>query len=341
MKRVLLTGGAGYIGSHTAVELLENEYEVVIYDNLSNSSEIAIDRIREITGKEVKFYEADILDEDFLKKVLLDEKIDVVIHFAALKAVGESVKEPLRYYHNNLTGTLSLLMAMEEVGVKNIIFSSSATVYGDPAKTPITEDCPKGECTNPYGWSKSFMEQIMTDLHTADPDFKVVLLRYFNPIGAHKSGLIGEDPRGIPNNLAPYVAQVAAGKLDYVHIFGDDYDTADGTGVRDYIHVLDLARGHVLAVENLDKLDGVTAINLATGKGYSVFDVIHAFEKVSGNEIPYKIDARRQGDIDTSFADASKAKKLLGWQAEYDIDQMCEDAWNWQMKNPNGYESEK
>lgn len=337
-KRVLLTGGAGYIGSHTAVELLENGYEVIVYDNLSNSSKIALDRVEEITGKKLTFYKADILDTEFLKKVLIDEKIDVVIHFAALKAVGESVKKPLKYYHNNLTGTLSLLMAMEEVGCKNIIFSSSATVYGDPEKTPITEDQPKGFCTNPYGWSKSFMEQIMIDLHTANPDFKVVLLRYFNPIGAHKSGLIGEDPQGIPNNLLPYISQVAVGKLEYVHIFGDDYKTHDGTGVRDYIHVVDLARGHVKAVENIEILNGVEIINLATGKGYSVFDVIKAFEKVIGKEIPYKVEDRRQGDIDESFADASKAKKVLGWQAEYDIERMCEDAWRWQKNNPHGYQ---
>lgn len=337
-KRVLLTGGAGYIGSHTAVELLENGYEVIVYDNLSNSSKIALDRAEEITGKTLTFYRADILDTEFLKKVLIDEKIDVVIHFAALKAVGESVKKPLKYYHNNLTGTLSLLMAMEEVGCKNIIFSSSATVYGDPEKTPITEDQPKGFCTNPYGWSKSFMEQIMIDLHTANPDFKVVLLRYFNPIGAHKSGLIGEDPQGIPNNLLPYISQVAVGELEYVHIFGDDYKTHDGTGVRDYIHVVDLARGHVKAVENIETLNGVEIINLATGNGYSVFDVIKAFEKVIGKEIPYKVEDRRQGDIDESFADASKAKKVLGWQAEYDIERMCEDAWRWQKNNPHGYQ---
>lgn len=340
MTRVLLTGGAGYIGSHTAVELLNKGHEVIVFDNLSNSSKIAIDRVNELTGKKVSFYEADIQDTEFLKYVLKTENIEVVIHFAALKAVGESVKEPLKYYDNNLTGTLSLLMAMEEVGVKNIIFSSSATVYGQVDKTPITENFPKGECTNPYGWSKSFMEQIMTDLHTADPDFKVVLLRYFNPIGAHKSGLIGEDPRGIPNNLLPYISQVAVGKLDYLHIYGDDYDTVDGTGVRDYIHVVDLARGHVLAVEKIEQLEGLEIINLATGKGYSVIEVIKAFEKVSGKEIPYKIEARRDGDVDTSYADASKAKAVLGWQAAYGIEEMCEDAYRWQVKNPNGYESE-
>lgn len=341
MTRVLLTGGAGYIGSHTAVELLESGYEVVVYDNLVNSSEIALDRVEEITGKNLTFYEADILDTEFLKEVLIKENIDVVIHFAALKAVGESVKKPLKYYHNNLTGTLSLLRAMEEADVKNIIFSSSATVYGDPASTPITEDFPKGSCTNPYGWSKSFMEQIMTDLNTADPEFKVVLLRYFNPIGAHKSGLIGEDPQGIPNNLLPYISQVAVGKLPYLHVYGNDYNTHDGTGVRDYIHVVDLAKGHVLAVDKINDLDGVNIFNLATGNGYSVLDVVHSFEKASGKEIPYQIEARREGDIDKSFADASKAKKVLGWEAENGIDQMCIDTWRWQEKNPNGYESEE
>ena len=341
MTRVLLTGGAGYIGSHTAVELLESGYDVVVYDNLVNSSKIALDRVEEITGKKLTFYEADILDTEFLKEVLTKEKIDVVIHFAALKAVGESVKKPLKYYHNNLTGTLSLLEAMEDVGVKNIIFSSSATVYGDPEMTPITEDFPKGTCTNPYGWSKSFMEQIMTDLNTADPDFKVVLLRYFNPIGAHKSGLIGEDPQGIPNNLLPYISQVAVGKLPYLHVYGDDYDTHDGTGVRDYIHVVDLAKGHVLAVDKIDELGGVSVFNLATGNGYSVLDVLHAFEKACGKEIPYQIEARRKGDIDKSFADATKAKEILGWVAENGIDQMCQDAWKWQNMNPNGYEVEE
>lgn len=341
MTRVLLTGGAGYIGSHTAVELLEKDFEIVIYDNLVNSSKIALDRIRKITGKDFKFYEADILDTDFLKKVLTEEKIDVVIHFAALKAVGESVKKPLEYYHNNLTGTLSLLKAMVDTNVKKIIFSSSATVYGDPETTPITEDFPKGACTNPYGWSKSFMEQIMTDLNTADPDFKVVLLRYFNPIGAHKSGLIGEDPKGIPNNLLPYISQVAVGKLDYLHVYGDNYDTHDGTGIRDYIHVVDLAKGHVLAVEKIDELKGVEIINLATGNGYSVLDVLHAFEKACGKKIPYKIEERRSGDIDKCFADPSYAKKVIGWQAQNGIDEMCQDAWRWQKMNPNGYESEE
>lgn len=338
MKRLLLTGGAGYIGSHTAVELLNSGYEVIIYDNLSNSSKVAIDRVEEITGKNVTFYKADVLDTDFLKEVLEKENIYAVIHFAALKSVGESINKPLKYYHNNLTGTLSLLTAMKEAKVKKIIFSSSATVYGSPEIMPITEECPKGICTNPYGWSKSFMEQIMIDLNTADPEFKVVLLRYFNPIGAHKSGLIGEDPKGIPNNLLPYISKVAAGELEYVHVFGDDYDTCDGTGVRDYIHVVDLAFGHLKALENIDNLNGVEIINLATGNGYSVLEVIRAFEKASGKKIPYKIEERRPGDTDKSYADASKAKEKIGWQAKYDIDQMCEDAWRWQKNNPKGYE---
>lgn len=341
MKKLLLTGGAGYIGSHTAVELLDSGYEVIIYDNLSNASEVAIDRIEEITGKNVTFYEADILDEDFLKEVLEKEKIDTVIHFAALKSVGESVKKPLKYYHNNLTGTLSLLSAMESVGVKELIFSSSATVYGNPQTVPVREDFPKGICTNPYGWSKSFMEQIMIDLNTADPDFKIVLLRYFNPIGAHKSGLIGEDPKGIPNNLLPYISKVAVGQLDYVRVYGNDYDTFDGTGIRDYIHVVDLARGHVKSLKHIDKLGGVEIINLATGNGYSVLEVIKAFEKVIGKKIPYKIEDRRPGDIAKSYADAKKAKRLIDWQAQYGIEKMCEDAWRWQVNNPNGYEGRK
>lgn len=338
MKNVLITGGAGYIGTHTAVELLNKNYNVIIYDNLSNSSKIAVDRVADITGKEITFYEADILDKEKLKEVLATEKIDVLIHCAALKSVGESVDKPLEYYHNNITGTLTTLEAMKEVGVKNIIFSSSATVYGNPQSVPITEDFPKGECTNPYGWSKSMMEQIMTDLQKSDPDWKVVLLRYFNPIGAHKSGKIGEDPKGIPNNLLPYIAQVAVGKLDYLRVFGDDYKTHDGTGVRDYIHVVDLAKGHVCAIDKIDELDGVSIFNLATGKGYSVLDVVKAFEKASGKKVPYEIVGRREGDIAECFADAKKARDILGWQAEFGIDQMCQDSYRWQEQNPNGYE---
>lgn len=341
MKNILITGGAGYIGSHTAVELLNKNYNVIVYDNLSNSSRISIDRVEEITGKKISFYEADILDKAKLKEVLVSEKIDVLIHCAALKSVGESVSKPLEYYHNNLTGTLTTLEAMKEVGCKNLIFSSSATVYGNPKSVPITEDFPKGECTNPYGWSKSMMEQIMIDLQKSDPAWKIVLLRYFNPIGAHKSGKIGEDPQGIPNNLLPYISQVAVGKLDYLRVFGDDYDTVDGTGVRDYIHVVDLAKGHVCAIDKLDSLDGVSIINLATGNGYSVLEVVKAFEEASGRKVPYKIVGRREGDIAKCFADATKAYKVLGWKAENGIKEMCEDSWRWQKNNPNGYEERK
>ncbi|MDU1316699.1 UDP-glucose 4-epimerase GalE [Anaerococcus hydrogenalis] len=341
MKNILITGGAGYIGSHIAVELLDKNYKVIVYDNLTNSSKISVQRVEEITGKNITFYEADILDEKKLSEVFKKEKIDVVIHCAALKSVGESVKKPLEYYHNNITGTLSLLKIMRKYSCKNIIFSSSATVYGDPESVPITEDFPKGTCTNPYGWTKSMMEQIMTDLQKSDPEWKVVLLRYFNPIGAHKSGKIGEDPQGIPNNLLPYIAQVAVGKLDYLSVFGDDYDTVDGTGVRDYIHVVDLAKGHVLAVDKIDKLKGVSIFNLATGKGYSVLEVLKAFEKACGKKISYKIVQRREGDIAKCFADASKAYKILDWKAEKDIDQMCEDSWRWQSQNPNGYKEKE
>lgn len=341
MKNVLITGGAGYIGSHVAVELLNKNYKVIVYDNLTNSSKISVKRVEEITGKNIIFYEADILDEKKLSEVFEKENIDVVIHCAALKAVGESVKKPLEYYHNNISGTLSLLKIMRKYSCKNIIFSSSATVYGDPEKVPITEDFPKGICTNPYGWTKSMMEQIMTDLQKSDPEWKVVLLRYFNPIGAHESGKIGEDPQGIPNNLLPYIAQVAVGKLDYLRVFGDDYDTVDGTGVRDYIHVVDLAKGHVLSVDKIDKLEGVSIINLATGNGYSVLEVLKAFEKACGKKISYKIVERREGDIAKCFADASKAYEVLGWRAEKGIDEMCEDSWRWQSQNPNGYEEKE
>ena len=341
MKNILITGGAGYIGSHVAVELLDKNYKVIVYDNLTNSSKISVKRVEEITGKNITFYEADILDEKRLSEVFEKEKIDVVIHCAALKSVGESVKKPLEYYHNNITGTLSLLKIMRKYSCKNIIFSSSATVYGDPESVPITEDFPKGTCTNPYGWTKSMIEQIMTDLQKSDPEWKVVLLRYFNPIGAHKSGKIGEDPQGIPNNLLPYIAQVAVGKLDYLSVFGDDYDTVDGTGVRDYIHVVDLAKGHVLAVDKIDKLKGVSIFNLATGKGYSVLEVLKAFEKACGKKISYKIVQRREGDIAKCYADASKAYKVLGWKAKKDIDEMCEDSWRWQSQNPNGYKEKE
>lgn len=336
--KILVTGGAGYIGSHTCVELLNEGYEVVIVDNLYNASEKAVQRVQEITGKELTFYNSDIRDYNAMSSIFSKEKPDAVIHFAGLKAVGESVSKPLEYYENNIGGTLNLCKAMRENGCKNIIFSSSATVYGDPAFIPITEECPKGVCTNPYGWTKHMLEQILTDFHTADDEWNVILLRYFNPIGAHKSGLIGEDPKGIPNNLLPYVAQVAIGKLECVGVFGNDYDTPDGTGVRDYIHVVDLARGHVKAINKLMEHPGVKIYNLGTGKGYSVLDVIKAFGKACGKEIPYQIKARRPGDIATCYSDASLAKKELGWEAQYGIEEMCADSWRWQKNNPNGYE---
>ncbi|MBQ6753502.1 MAG: UDP-glucose 4-epimerase GalE [Clostridia bacterium] len=336
---ILCTGGAGYIGSHTCVELLNEGYDVVVLDNLSNSSEVALERVEKITGKKVKFYKADILDVDALEKVFSSEKIDAVIHFAGLKAVGESVEKPLEYYQNNITGTLNLCNVMRAHGVKNIIFSSSATVYGDPAFIPITEDCPKGSPTNPYGWTKSMIEQILTDLHTSDPEWNVVILRYFNPIGAHESGLIGEDPKGIPNNLVPYIAQVAIGKREALGVFGNDYDTPDGTGVRDYIHVVDLARGHVKALKKIEPGSGVSIYNLGTGNGYSVLDVLHAYEKACGKTLPYEIKFRRPGDIATCYCNADKAKNELGWTAELGLDDMCESSWNWQSKNPDGYNS--
>lgn len=338
MAKILITGGAGYIGSHTAVELLQEGYEVVVYDNLSNSSEESIRRVEELTGKSVKFYEGDILDAEFLKTVFELEKIDAVIHCAALKAVGESVRKPLEYYQNNITGTLTLLDVMRESGVKRIVFSSSATVYGNPAVIPITEACPKGQCTNPYGWTKSMMEQIMTDLQKSDPEWNVILLRYFNPVGAHKSGRIGEDPKGIPNNLMPYIAQVAVGKLEKLGVFGNDYDTPDGTGVRDYIHVVDLAVGHVKAIRYILTDPGLDVINLGTGTGYSVLDMVKAFSKACGREIPYEIKARREGDIDMCYADPAKAEKVLDWKAVHTLEEMCEDSWRWQSQNPNGYD---
>ncbi len=335
--KILVTGGAGYIGSHTCVELLNAGYEVVVVDNLYNSSSKAIDRIKEITGKELKFYRKDILDYEALDSIFAIENVDSVIHFAGLKAVGESVAKPLEYYKNNIAGTINLCQVMKNHNVKNIVFSSSATVYGEPAFVPITEECPKGSPTNPYGWSKSMLEQILTDLHTSDCSWNVILLRYFNPIGAHESGRIGEDPKGIPNNLLPYVAQVAIGKLKSVGVFGNDYDTHDGTGVRDYIHVVDLAVGHVKAIEKLAENPGVKIYNLGTGKGYSVLDVINAFGVACGHEIPYEIKERRPGDIATCYSDAALAKKELGWETKYDITKMCQDSWNWQSKNPNGY----
>ena len=338
MAKILITGGAGYIGSHTALELLNEGYEVVVYDNLSNSSKESVKRVEELTGKEIRFYEGDVLDADALKQMFETEKVDAVIHCAALKAVGESVQKPLEYYQNNITGTLTLMKVMSEVGVKNIVFSSSATVYGNPEVMPITEDCPKGQCTNPYGWTKSMMEQIMTDLQKADPQWNVILLRYFNPVGAHKSGRIGEDPKGIPNNLMPYISQVAVGKLEKLGVFGDDYDTPDGTGVRDYIHVVDLAVGHVKAINYIFTNPGLDIINLGTGVGYSVLDMVKAFAKASGREVPYEIKPRREGDIAMCYADPSKAAKVLGWKAERGLEEMCEDTWRWQSQNPNGYQ---
>lgn len=337
--KILVTGGAGYIGSHTCVELLKAGYEVIVVDNLSNSDQEAISRVEKITGKPIKFYEADILDKETMQTIFDAEEIDAVIHFAGLKAVGESVHKPIEYYTNNIAGTLVLLDVMKEHDVKNIIFSSSATVYGSPAQIPITEECPKGVCTNPYGWSKWMLEQILEDVYKADPSWNIMLLRYFNPIGAHESGLIGEDPKGIPNNLLPYVAQVAVGKLKEVGVFGDDYDTPDGTGVRDYIHVVDLAKGHVLALDKIKEKAGCKVYNLGTGNGYSVLDVIHAFEKACGHKIPYVIKPRRDGDIATCYSRSDKALAELGWKAEYDLDDMCASSWKWQMMNPDGYNS--
>lgn len=336
---ILVTGGAGYIGSHTCLELLKAGYEVVVVDNLCNSSEEAVKRVEKISGKPVKFYQADILDREALEKIFESETIDSVIHFAGLKAVGESVAKPLEYYYNNITGTLVLCDVMRKHGVKNIVFSSSATVYGDPAFVPITEECPKGTITNPYGQTKSMLEQILTDFHVADPEWNVVLLRYFNPIGAHESGMIGEDPKGIPNNLVPYIAQVAVGKLPCLGVFGNDYPTHDGTGVRDYIHVVDLAVGHVKALKKIEENTGVCIYNLGTGKGYSVLDVVKAYEKACGKEIKYEIKPRRPGDIATCYADATKAKEELGWVAERGIEEMCADSWRWQSMNPDGYRS--
>lgn len=335
---ILVTGGAGYIGSHTVIELIENGYDVVVLDNLSNSSKKCLDRVEQITGKKVKFYEADIRDKESINAVFDNEKLDCVIHFAGLKAVGESVSKPWEYYDNNITGTLNLVDVMRKHNVKNLVFSSSATVYGDPAFVPITEECPKGQCTNPYGWTKSMLEQILSDIQKADKEWNVILLRYFNPIGAHESGLIGEDPNGIPNNLMPYISQVAVGKLKELGVFGNDYDTPDGTGVRDYIHVCDLAAGHVKALDKIKENCGLKIYNLGTGVGYSVLDMVKNFEEASGVKIPYAIKERRPGDIATCYASSKKAKEEMGWEAKYDIKRMCEDAWRWQSNNPNGFE---
>lgn len=334
---VLVTGGAGYIGSHTVLELLNEGHEVIVIDNLSNSSKEALRRVKEITGKDVIFYKEDLLNKQQVDKIFTNHSIDSVIHFAGYKAVGESVAEPLMYYDNNITGTIYLCEVMNKYGVKNIVFSSSATVYGDPHKVPITEDFPLS-ATNPYGRTKLFIEYILKDLHIADESWNIALLRYFNPVGAHKSGQIGEDPNDIPNNLMPYVSQVAVRKLEELAIFGDDYPTHDGTGVRDYIHVVDLAIGHLKALKKLNSNPGLAVYNLGTGKGSSVLEMVKAFEKASGKKIPYKIAPRRPGDIAECYADPSKAEKELDWKATRNIEEMCEDTWRWQSNNPDGYE---
>ena len=334
--KILVTGGAGYIGSHTCVELLNNGYEVVVIDNFDNSSPVSIERVQKITGKSIKLYSGDVRDGALLDKIFTENKIDWVIHFAGLKAVGESCAKPIEYYNNNLYGTLVLTEKMRAHGCKKLVFSSSATVYGDPEVLPLTEECRTGGTTNPYGTSKYFQEIMLNDIYKSDNEWTVVLLRYFNPVGAHESGLIGEDPKGIPNNLTPYIAKVAIGELKEVGVFGNDYPTADGTGVRDYIHVVDLARGHVAAIYKT-KRSGVYTFNLGTGVGYSVLDVIHAFEKACGKQLPYSIKPRRPGDIAACYADVGKARRELGWEAKSGIDEMCASAWKWQIKNPNGY----
>lgn len=336
--RILVTGGAGYIGSHTSVELLNAGYEVVIVDNLSNSKEESVRRIQEITGKRVTFCKVDLLDKPALDEVFKENQVDAVIHFAALKAVGESVEKPLEYYSNNLTGTIHLCQAMRENGVKNLVFSSSATVYGETNVPPLNEDMLRGVATNPYGWTKVMMEQILQDLQAADPEWNMAILRYFNPVGAHESGRIGEDPNGIPNNLLPYISQVAVGKHPYLRVFGNDYPTRDGTPIRDYIHVVDLALGHLLALEKLAEKPGYVIYNLGTGQGYTVLEVVKAFEKAYGKPIEYKIVGRRAGDLPVSYADPSKAERELHWKAKRGIDEMCVDVWRWQSQNPNGFE---
>ncbi len=336
--KILLTGGAGYIGSHTIIELDKAGHSVAVVDNLYNSNPKALERVGEIIGKLIPFYKADIRDAEALAKVFEAEKPQAVIHFAGLKAVGESVAKPLEYYHNNMTGTFILLDVMRKHGCKNIIFSSSATVYGDPAIIPITEQCPKGHCTNPYGQTKSMLEEVLMDVQKADPEWNVVILRYFNPIGAHQSGKIGENPNGIPNNLMPYITQVAIGKRPELGVFGSDYDTHDGTGVRDYIHVCDLAAGHVCALKAIQRNCGLGIYNLGTGHGYSVLDVVKAFEKANGVSVPYSLKPRRPGDIATCYCDPTKAREELGWVAQYGIEEMCRDSWSWQKNNPNGYE---
>ena len=335
---ILVTGGCGFIGSHTVVELQQAGEDVVVVDNLDNSTKTALERVEEITGRPVKFYETDIRDREGLEEIFNKEpEISGCIHFAGKKAVGESVRLPWEYYDNNIHGTLVLLDVMRKHGVKNLIFSSSSTVYGDPDAVPVTEESPKKPCTNPYGSTKSMQETILTDIQAADPEWNIVLLRYFNPIGAHKSGKIGEDPNGIPNNLMPYITQVAVGKLEKLHVFGNDYPTPDGTGVRDYIHVVDLAKGHVKALKKFDENGGLYIYNLGTGRGYSVLEIVENFEKATGVKIPYQIDPRRPGDIAANYADASKAERELGWKAENGICEMCADSWRWQQMNPDGY----
>ncbi len=335
--KILVTGGAGYIGSHTAVELLESGHEVVVLDNFCNSKIESLIRVEKITGKKVAVIEADIRDRDALRAAFGRHAIDSVIHFAGLKAVGESVGQPLRYYDNNLSGTIALCEVMQESGVKNLVFSSSATVYGDPQSVPIREDFPTGGTTNPYGTSKLMIEQILRDLYRSDSAWRIGILRYFNPVGAHESGLIGEDPNGMPNNLMPFIAQVAVGRREFLQVFGNDYPTPDGTGVRDYIHVVDLARGHVLALDHLARNQGLFTVNLGTGQGYSVLEMVNAFRKASGREIPHRIVERRPGDIACCYADPERARNLLGWSASLGIDRMCQDSWRWQSMNPSGY----
>lgn len=335
--KVLVTGGAGFIGSHTLIELIGKGHDVVIVDNLCNSSQESLRRVEALVGKSLPFYKIDIRDREGMSKVLDEHKCDVCIHFAGLKAVGESVEKPYEYFDNNISGTLVLIDVLRKHGCKNLIFSSSATVYGDPAQIPITENCPKGKCTNPYGETKSMLEDMFIDIQKADPEWNIVLLRYFNPIGAHESGTIGENPNGIPNNLMPYITQVAVGKRKELGVFGNDYETHDGTGVRDYIHVVDLAKGHVCAIEAIKRNCGLAIYNLGTGNGYSVLDVINAFIKVNGVDVPYSIKPRRPGDIATCYSDPAKAEAELGWKAQFGIEEMCRDSWNFQKNNPNGY----
>lgn len=337
MKKILVTGGAGFIGSHTLIELADAGYEFAVVDNLCNSSEESLHRVSKIIGREIPFYNVDIRDREGLTRIVREYKCDACIHFAGLKAVGESVEKPYEYFDNNIVGTLTLIDVLRKNGCKNIIFSSSATVYGNPVEIPITENCPKGKCTNPYGETKSMLEDIFIDIQKADPEWNVVLLRYFNPIGAHKSGTIGENPNGIPNNLMPYITQVAIGKRKELGVFGDDYDTHDGTGVRDYIHVVDLAKGHVCALKSLEKGCGLAIYNLGTGHGYSVLDVVNTFKKINGVDVPYQIKPRRSGDIATCYSNPAKAEQELGWKAQYGLEEMCRDSWLFQKNNPEGY----